>query len=279
MSKQSPSARNVWLFAYLNRPVCEPEQVELLQDALAAAPPGPDQEVLVARSATERKRVRVPLRGDLLQTILGVAPPMGFSRLRHWCILAAGQRVGCYCDSSEVLATPGNNKIAIEIKGTRPLEGLATAAWARIVFEALCRGSAVYYGWAASNEESSESRPDDAPTADGPSAGLYWLNYFGEPTTRLVGKRALLAAPALEAKPVGNGVLLATAEAPEDWRTEESRARAQAIIQHVGPQLFGGLDLTQPAVAADPTAHRPAPSRRRGALRRPRGQGSSPHDR
>jgi hypothetical protein len=72
--------------------------------------------------------------------------------------------------------------------------------------------------------------------------GLYWLNYFGPLYVDLIGRERLLAAPAYEVKPLGEGVLLALDVSPDNWISPAYRQREQATIDHLGKQYFFSRD-------------------------------------
>lgn len=68
--------------------------------------------------------------------------------------------------------------------------------------------------------------------------GLYWLNYFGPPYVKLIGRERLLSAPAFEVAPIGNGVIVALDASAEAWRSAAYQQREQAVIEHLGKEYF-----------------------------------------
>jgi hypothetical protein len=75
--------------------------------------------------------------------------------------------------------------------------------------------------------------------------GLYWLNYFGPPYTKLFGKERLLSAPGFEVGEADGGVLVALDEVPMTWTGGEYRAREAAVIDHLGREFFFSKDTPE----------------------------------
>lgn len=89
--------------------------------------------------------------------------------------------------------------------------------------------------------------------------GLYWLNFFGEPYRKLIGKERLLSAPAHEIVEVDAGVLVCLAERPESWDSPEYKAVENRVLDHLGREYFFDRNDTERKTVAPDFGLEPLP--------------------
>ncbi|HVF20809.1 MAG TPA: hypothetical protein VNA14_11275 [Mycobacteriales bacterium] len=74
--------------------------------------------------------------------------------------------------------------------------------------------------------------------------GIYWLNVFGPPYAALIGHDVLASAPAVAADRVGDAAVVQLYEEPDEWSTDEGRARRRQVLARLGGKFF--FDRTNP---------------------------------
>ena len=68
--------------------------------------------------------------------------------------------------------------------------------------------------------------------------GVYWLNYFGPPYVRLLGRERLLSTPTAETAARGEGIEVLVAEEPDMWKAAEYERRVVSIRRYLGEGYF-----------------------------------------
>jgi hypothetical protein len=136
------------------------------------------------------------------------------------------------------------NALAVQVRRPR-VEHIPAMDWARTFFNRVCVDTRPAWGVVRTSAEYEHKNKADAPgvryiglNINDCLSGLYAYNFYGPTYTDLIGRDTLLTAPALESRPVGDGVLLVVAEDPERWDAPEAVARNQAVLDHLGRQYF-----------------------------------------
>lgn len=229
---------------FVSRPLFAQEQLDALQQTIDELLPSWSVGLRVARDENSPNGIVVGRADRLFSCIHQVARPkrgMGSAVLT-----GSYEGVSFFLTHCEGEPPPELNELTIEVYGPPTVEGQPTSAWARAFFEAMTVRLPISYGNVHSAEEFAAKNMIDDETGVravgrllGKSLpGLYWLNYFGRPYVDLMGRERLLSAPAYEAKPAGDGVLVMLDASPESWQTIAYRHREQATLAHLGKQFF-----------------------------------------
>jgi hypothetical protein len=238
------SKRDVlWIKAYLERPVLSEAVLSGLEEFLRKTLPTWSSGLQVAVNVDSRTSIAVP-PGSLGDVALKVAAPrngLGSAVLR-----GSHRGIRVYLDSWEKTSPPELNMIAVEIGKVLTIEGSTPPDWAREFFTAMAAGLPLRYGNARlADEFGAKNMVDDASglRAIGVKLteglpGLYWLNCFGPPYIELIGKEKLLSSPAYVVIEVSGKTVLALDESPLAWRTDDYRAREDAVLRHLGEVYF-----------------------------------------
>lgn len=68
--------------------------------------------------------------------------------------------------------------------------------------------------------------------------GIFTANFFGDRYCALIGSDRLLSAPPSRVRRVDDGILLALGEDPAEWCSPERAEAEQAVVAHLGRELF-----------------------------------------
>jgi hypothetical protein len=137
----------------------------------------------------------------------------------------------------------GNN-ISIWVE-RKEVEGTPAAQWMTEAFAGLCESMDFMYGFAYCNGEYYSKNMDTTQgfvaVGQDPSRylpGLYWINFFGKPYVRLIGKKRLMATPGAVIKKLPTGVLVQFGTDPLTWRTNKYGSTIEEAIDHIGRRYF-----------------------------------------
>ncbi len=247
---------HLWCGFYVSQPLFGEAQLDGLQSVINEVLPHWASELRAAKNEDSPDSIAVGRVGRLHDCIHRVAAPK--RRLGHAVLTGASQGLSFFLDHSDRTLPPELNEVTIEVYGPSTVEGKTTSAWAREAFERFAGRLPVRYGNVHMSEEYHEKNMIDDETgvrAIGANItdaipGLYWLNYFGAPYLDLIGRDRLLSSPAYEVKPVGDGVLVALDSSADAWQTVAYQQRAQAVMAHLGKQVFFSRhDAARQAVA------------------------------
>ncbi len=126
-------------------------------------------------------------------------------------------------------------------KGSSPL-----SHWAREIFETACRTLSPAYAHAVHVGEYDKKNMcfDSGVEAIGVDwgrciPGLYWLNYFGKPFSRVFGTSKILDSLKDEAARIGrDGLQVSLGDDPYSWDTEQYKSKERKALEHLGRQYF-----------------------------------------
>lgn len=247
----------LWIRAYLQQPVFHDRLMRALHQAIDEHLPQWSADLRVAKNPDAKNVASVGRGGDLSQAIQQAAPPR--RGLGSAVLKGAYKGLIFYLDSCEETLPPELNYISVEVNRVMAVDDRAPPEWAKGFFEGIASLLPVRYGNVRLSEEfDAKNLIDDANglRAVGVNLsvslpGLYWLNYFGAPYVRLIGKDRLLSSPAYDAKRVGNGVLIALDVSPLNWQSAAYKEREAATISHIGRDYF--------FLKSEPTRQRVAP--------------------
>ena len=235
---------HLWCTFFVSRPMFADVQLHGLHSVINGLLPNWSVELRAARDEDSPKYIVVRRQGRLYDCIQQVAPP---KRGLGWAVLTGSYGgLSFFVMHCEGTLPPELNETTIEVYGPSTVEGQATSAWARRIFEVLAARLPVRYARAnIKGEFDAKNLVDDETGVRAIGVllahslpGLYWLNYFGAPYVDLIGRERLLTEPAYEVKPVGDGVLLALDASPDAWQTAAYKEREAATIAHLGKQFF-----------------------------------------
>ena len=135
------------------------------------------------------------------------------------------------------------NDISIWVE-RKDVEGMPAAEWMSRAFATLCESMDFMYGFAYSNGELYSKNADERrgvgigsyPSKHLP--GLYWINFFGQPYVKLIGKNRLVTTPGVITKSTPTGVIVQFGNEPLAWRTRGYRTAIEKALDHIGRQYF-----------------------------------------
>lgn len=118
--------------------------------------------------------------------------------------------------------------------------------WSRSLLLHMCRAASIWYARIATWGEFFHKNLMQTERSWEPIGldvsrglpGLYWVNYFGAPYLKLIGRERLLSAPAWSVKDVGQGILLELDAESRRWETAAYKARERQVLEHVGSEYF-----------------------------------------
>jgi hypothetical protein len=125
---------------------------------------------------------------------------------------------------------------------SKEVEGIPASEWVVKACEAFCKAIPIGHGFACSEMEYQAknkikwSYEGLDPTRHLP--GMYWLNYFGAPYVKLIGRKRLMSGRSVNTWRVGTGIMMRFGDDPLGWRTRAYRAAVTAALDHVGRRYF-----------------------------------------
>jgi len=136
------------------------------------------------------------------------------------------------------------NSISIDI--TRDtVEEMPAAVWISRACATFCRKTDLLHGLACCDLEHDAKNMDRKVkfTAIGLDVsrylpGLYWLNVFGKPYVKLIGKDRLLKTPGAMTSSCGTHVVVQCGDDPLVWETREYKMATSRSLGHLGRQYF-----------------------------------------
>lgn len=234
---------HVWIKAYAMQALFDKEQLDRLQSLINSHLPNWSLGLSVGEGDKDPQATRVGNR-SLHQTIQEFTRPQsGLAR-----VMLSGRYEGLnfYAESSLSTFPLELNRLSIEIMDRMEIEGKDPVKWVWEFFESLSTLIHLRYGTAHSVEEFEAKNIDKA--GGGRRAlgvrlakslpGLYWLNYFGVPYVKIMGKDVLLTAPAYDVRQIGEGILLALDSHPSNWYLSTYRDLENEVLKHIGPEFF-----------------------------------------
>ena len=187
-------------------------------------------------------RVLVGTAGRLCEAVHKAVPPRG---LQIAVLTGSYEGAWIYLFHNES-TLPELDNISLDIIDRSTMEGQDISAWARTFFQAVVERLNVRYANVHIHEEfKAKNMIDDETGVEAIGVqlwqslpGLYWLNYFGTPYVKLMGRDRLLSAPAYEVAEVNGGILLALDATADAWQSLDYRRRERDVIEHLGRQFF-----------------------------------------
>jgi hypothetical protein len=231
---------------YPELPVFQDGVLKTLHSLINQHLPQWSTELQVTEDDYSRGGVKVGRDGDLSQGIQQAAPLRHGFGVGSAILKGAYKGLTIYLDHCNETLPPNLNYISVELYRLAAVEDHTPPEWAWSFFEALVSVLPVRYGRANLDAEfRAKNLIDDTEglravgvKLDVALPGLYWLNHFGAPYLKLIGKDRLLSAPVYQAKGAGEGVLIALDASPLSWESTAYREREQQAIGHIGPQFF-----------------------------------------
>lgn len=243
-SKVVKKPPHLWLRFYIERPLFEKEQLDALQNLINTHLGNWAVTTFVGKGERQRNRYRVTHKESLFEAVNKVAPVRWGQSMA--VLEGAYQGVSFFLDSSRQTVPPELNYFSVEVVDIQNVERKPAPNWASTFFKDATVSLPVRYGNARLSEEfDSKNMLNDEEGVraiglklDESLPGLYWLNYFGPPYTKLIGKDRLLSCPAYSVEAVGEGVLISLAASPFEWQSSEYRTRERSAIDHLGERFF-----------------------------------------
>lgn len=232
---------DLWFQLFAGRPLLDDSELKVLHRLLVALLPHWSVALQVRQDEWSRGIAleRGSPLGDAIDRIVSNRS-LGSAMLS-----GAHADLSIHLDSCQQTVPPELNCLTLEIHDAT-VEGQASEAWARHTFELLVAELPIRYAHVHLQQEfDCKNMILDGGSAEAIGVhlwrslpGLYWLNYFGAPYVRMIGREKLLSAPAQHVREVGQGVLIALADSPDAWDTDDYRQREQRVIEHLGKQFF-----------------------------------------
>jgi hypothetical protein len=239
---------HLWLDSYVERPLFEEEQLVGLQRLINLYLPEWAVQLRIDRLEDSPDAYRLAPQESLYQAA-SEATPVRFG-LSSFVIQGSYDGMMIIVHGSRAALPPELNCIAVEIVDTDYVEQQAAADWARSFFAQVPNHLPVRYANARLTEEfdaknmlrTAEVTGAIGVNIDEAIPGLYWLNYFGIPYVKMMGRENLLSSPAYRVEALADGVLLELGENPADWTTTDYKEGERAVIDHVGRLFFFSRD-------------------------------------
>jgi hypothetical protein len=137
-----------------------------------------------------------------------------------------------------------NNGVAVQVRRPR-VAARPAAQWSADFFAEACAVMSPLWGTVNAWSEYDRKVMNDGPGTWAVGRdfgkylpGLFAHNYYGPLYVDLIGQDALLSAPAVETRKVGDGVLLVVEPDPEKWDTPQAVARNETVLDHLGREHF-----------------------------------------
>jgi hypothetical protein len=235
---------HLWLKFYIERPMFEEEQLDALQLLINKHLPAWASELRVGAHEDSPDSTLLMPHESLYQAASQAFPvTFGFS---SFTITGSYEGLAFFVDGCRSTLPPELNVLSIEIFEKDRIEQHSAADWARDFFAQVAAHLPVRYGNCHLDEEFDAKNMVTTPEVtkavgvniDKAVPGLYWLNYFGIPFVKLMGREVLLSAPAYRVEQVGDGVLIALSETPDEWANAAYRECANAVIDRIGTDFF-----------------------------------------
>jgi hypothetical protein len=229
---------------YVERPVFDKEQLAGLHALVIASLPKWSSAIKASKGEGSGNIEIVTPHTDMFQTVASVAPAHG--GIGGAMLTGAYEGVAIFLSTCGLTLPPELNRISIEILDLVEIEGSRRFEWVRVLFHSIARYLPVRYAHACSAAEFAAKNmiSDENGTRavgvklDYALPGLYWLNLFGIPYVKLLGKDILLSAPAFEVREAGKGIIIALGSDPTDWKNASYKEWEQRTIAHIGQQFF-----------------------------------------
>jgi len=232
----------------IERPLIEKEQLDALQKLIYSYLPNWAMSFSVAKDEDSPNVYKVvPEEG--LYLAASKAAPVKFG-LSSMVISGSYADLLFFADGSRSTLPPELNQFSVEVVNRETVEGWPIAQWARDFFLAVPENLPVRYANGYSGDEFDAKnmiRTKKVEKAIGVQLdkalpGLNWLNYFGTPYLKLIGKERLLSSPAYEVQAVADGVFIRLSDSPNEWNKPEYRERERQVIAHLGEKFFFSKD-------------------------------------
>jgi hypothetical protein len=138
------------------------------------------------------------------------------------------------------------NRIEIQVRNKR-IEQSSAPDWVEKCFSLCCAQLDPFFGFACATEEYT-AKNMFTESGRGLRAigidiakhlpGLYWLNFFGFPYSKSMGKKCLATAVAHLVASCGSGYLVQLASEPQEWNSRTYWACEQSVRRHLGEEYF-----------------------------------------
>ena len=136
------------------------------------------------------------------------------------------------------------NRITFQVRRAS-LEGRSGTDWARAACMQLCTELQPAWASACHPREYWDKVMSETPSVQAVGRdfgrylpGLFWLNGFGPPFARLIGRERLIATPATEVVVCGDVIVVVRGDGPGQWDEPATVAVEDRIIEHLGQDLF-----------------------------------------
>ena len=239
-ARNTPPPMHLWLKFYIERPMFEEEQLGALQSQINRHLAAWASELRVGVHEDSPDPTLLMPHQSLYEAA-SQASPVRFG-LSSFTISGSYEGLAFFINGCRSTLPPELNEFSVEIFERDRIEQHSAADWARNFFAQAVAHLPVRYANCHLAEEFNAKnmvRTPELTTAIGVQVdkavpGFYWLNYFGIPFVKLIGREALLSAPAYKVEPVGDGVLIALSESPDEWANAAYRERENAVITCIG---------------------------------------------
>jgi hypothetical protein len=258
-SNKSVSDLRLRFLIYPSLPVCDDTVLSALHSAINRHLPIWGSELKTGKHEDVKAMIYVDKVDTLAKAVDHAAPVRQEIGVRSVVLKGAYNSIVFYLVSCTETLPPELNCITIDVCGAAWGEDRSLLGWAPDFFEEILKAISVRYATVHLSEEwdSKNLINDEQGTRavgvklDVSLPGLYWLNYFGRPYLDLIGEDRLLSAPALSARTLGNGVLVALDKSPVNWQTRAYREREEATIIHIGSDYFFLRDKAYRPISPD----------------------------
>ena len=234
---------HIWSKFYISRPLFAQDLLDCLQGIMASKLPQWSGALSVAEN-DDSPPVAVSAAASLYDCLSKMMSSK--SRLGSAVVTGDYDRLAFYLNYVDGAFPPELNRLAVELYNLEPMEGEDPVVRIKDLFKAISGQMPIRYANARDDEEfRAKNMIDDETGVEAIGVditeaipGLYWLNYFGAPYVELIGRERLLTAPAFEVRALGEGVMLAMDQSPNNWQPSAYHDREQAVIAHLGQQYF-----------------------------------------
>ena len=248
---------HLWMHFYLLRPVFDSEQLESLHRLIVDTLPKWSSDLKVLKSEYKRSGQNVGPDSSLAEAVNQEAPArrgMGNAVLK-----GSYDGLSFYLDTCQSTLPPELNYVSVEIEQA-VIEDETASKWAFSFFEQAVNRLPLRYARAHSSEEFAAKNMisnGDGVRAAGVQLnrslpGIYWLNYFGVPYMKLIGRDCLLSVSAYDVREICGGVFVALDKTPAEWASEKYKTAEREVIEHIGHQfVFSRAEPDHEKVAPD----------------------------
>jgi hypothetical protein len=82
--------------------------------------------------------------------------------------------------------------------------------------------------------------------------GVFWLNVFGSAYVHTIGEQQIRTVPTGTVHALGDNLMVQVYSGPEEWSTEDGRARHEQVVGHLGQRFFfDRINPDRPTTAPD----------------------------